>query len=81
MFPPDAQFEETQCSALGVFAPMVGIIGTMQAAEALKLIVGIGQSLAGRLLMLDGRDMQWSHMRIARDAQCPVCGAPHGQAH
>ena len=80
VFPPDAQFEETQCSALGVFAPMVGIIGTMQAAEALKLIVG-GQSLAGRLLMLDGRDMQWSHMRIARDAQCPVCGAPHGQAH
>ena len=81
VFPPDAQFEETQCSALGVFAPMVGIIGTIQAAEALKLIVGIGQSLAGRLLMLDGRDMQWSHMRIARDAQCPVCGAPHGQAH
>ena len=73
LFAPDAQFEEVQCSTLGVFAPMVGIIGTMQAAEALKLIVGIGQSLAGRLLMLDGRDMQWSQMRVARDASCQVC--------
>lgn len=74
LFAPDAQFEEVQCSTLGVFAPMVGIIGTMQAAEALKLIVGIGQSLAGRLLMLDGRDMQWSQMRVARDPGCQVCG-------
>lgn len=77
LFPPDAQFEEVQCSTMGVFAPMVGIIGTMQAAEALKLIVGIGSSLAGRLLMLDGRDMQWTQMRAARDPACPVCQGRH----
>jgi len=77
LFPPDAQFEEVQCSTMGVFAPMVGIIGTMQAAEALKLIAGIGSSLAGRLLMLDGRDMQWTQMRAARDPECPVCHTRH----
>lgn len=75
VFPPEAQFEEVACSTMGVFAPMVGIIGTMQAAEALKLIAGVGQSLAGRLLMLDGRDMQWTEMRIQRDPACPVCAA------
>jgi len=75
LFPPDEQFEEVQCSTMGVFAPMVGIIGTMQAAEALKLIAGVGQSLAGRLLMLDGRSMEWSTLRSQRHAGCPVCGA------
>ncbi len=79
LFPPDAQFEEVACSTMGVFAPMVGIIGTMQAAEALKLITGVGQSLAGRLLMLDGRDMRWTEMRIQRDSACPVCGQQHAQ--
>ncbi len=77
LFPPDAQFEEVQCSTLGVFSPMVGIIGTMQAAEALKLIVGIGRPLAGRLLMLDGRDMQWTQMRASRNPACPVCHTRH----
>ncbi len=80
LFPPDARFEEVACSTMGVFAPMVGIIGTMQAAEALKLIAGIGQSLAGRLLMLDGRDMQWTEMRTQRDPECPVCGARRARA-
>ncbi|WP_404301910.1 HesA/MoeB/ThiF family protein [Alicycliphilus denitrificans] len=79
LFPPDAQFEEVACATMGVFAPMVGIIGTMQAAEALKLIAGVGTSLAGRLLMLDGRDMQWTEMRIQRDPACTVCGARHAQ--
>lgn len=74
LFPPEAQFEEVQCSTMGVFAPMVGIIGTMQAAEALKLIAQVGTSLAGRLLMLDGRDMQWTEMRTQRDSHCSVCG-------
>ena len=77
LFPPDARFEEVACSTMGVFAPMVGIIGTMQAAEALKLIAGVGRSLAGRLLMLDGRDMQWTEMRTQRDPGCAVCGARH----
>ena len=58
VFPPDAQFEETRCAMLGVFAPLVGTIGALQAGEALKLLAGIGESLAGRLLMFDGRSDQ-----------------------
>ncbi|MDB5761150.1 MAG: moeB [Herminiimonas sp.] len=73
LFPPDEQFEEVQCATMGVFAPLVGIIGTMQAAEALKLVTGVGQSLAGRLLLLDARNMEWTSIRIARNASCDVC--------
>ena len=75
VFPPSDELEETRCATMGVFAPLVGIIGTMQAAEALKLLCGIGTSLAGRLLMLDGRGMSFTEVRIARQAGCPVCGA------
>lgn len=74
LFPPHERFEEAQCATLGVFAPLVGIIGAMQAAEALKLITGAGTPLSGRLLMLDGRDMRWTEMRVQRDTACPVCG-------
>jgi molybdopterin-synthase adenylyltransferase len=74
LFPPDQQFDEVMCSTMGVFAPLVGIIGTMQAAEALKLVAGIGESLAGRLLLLDARSMEWTSIRVARDAGCAVCG-------
>ena len=77
LFPPGAGFEDAACSTMGVFAPLVGVIGAMQAAEALKLMIGIGESLAGRLLMLDGRSMEWSSIGIARDPGCPVCGAGH----
>jgi molybdopterin/thiamine biosynthesis adenylyltransferase len=73
VFAPGSTFEEAQCSTMGVFAPLVGIVGTMQAAEALKLLAGIGTSLAGRLLMVDVRTMEWSEVRIARDGECPVC--------
>lgn len=74
IFPPEAEFEEVRCSTMGVFAPLVGVVGAMQAAEALKLLAGgIGTSLAGRLLMLDGRSMEWSTMHVARAAHCPVC--------
>ena len=75
IFPPEATFEEVQCATMGVFAPLVGIIGTMQAAEALKLLMGIGTSLAGRLQMLDARSMEWNEIRLGRQAQCAVCGA------
>ena len=75
VFPPESTFEEVRCSTMGVFAPLVGIIGSMQAAEALKLIAGIGSSLAGRLQMLDARAMEWSEVRLPRQAQCPVCRA------
>ena len=77
LFPPEQQFEEVQCSTMGVFAPLVGIIGAMQAAEALKLLVGIGESLAGRLLLLDARGMEWTSIKIARNAACSVCGNHH----
>jgi molybdopterin-synthase adenylyltransferase len=74
IFPPEAAFEETLCATMGVFAPLVGIIGTMQAAEALKLLAGVGSSLAGRLQMLDARAMEWTEIRMARQAGCAVCG-------
>jgi molybdopterin/thiamine biosynthesis adenylyltransferase len=74
LFPPDAEFEETRCAVLGVFAPVVGTIGTLQAHEALKLLAGIGPSLAGRLLMFDGRRSVFDTLRIARDSECSVCG-------
>ena len=74
VFPPDRDFEETRCATMGVFAPLVGIIGAMQAAEALKLISGAGQPLTGRLLMLDGRAMDWQELRLPRNPQCSVCG-------
>lgn len=77
LFPPDQEFEEVLCSTMGVFAPLVGIIGSMQAAEALKVIADIGDSLAGRLLLLDARHMEWTSIRVARNATCPVCGASH----
>jgi molybdopterin/thiamine biosynthesis adenylyltransferase len=73
VFPPDAAFDEVACATLGVFAPLVGLVGTMQAAEALKLLAGVGVSLAGRLQMVDARSMQWSEMRLARQGGCSVC--------
>lgn len=75
LFPPDQEFEEVMCSTMGVFAPLVGIIGAMQAAEAMKLAAGIGQSLAGRLLLLDARSMEWTAIKVARNPVCRVCGA------
>ena len=75
VFPQTSTVEETACATMGVFAPMVGIIGSMQAAEALKLIIGAGTPLAGRLLMLDGRSMEWNEVRLPRNAVCGVCGA------
>jgi len=74
LFPPDQQFEEVLCSTMGVFAPLVGIIGAMQAAEALKVVIGTGESLVGRLLLLDARSMEWTAIKIARNAACGVCG-------
>ena len=77
VFDPREPFEETLCSTLGVFAPLVGIIGTLQAAEALKLLSGAGTARTGRLLMLDGRHADFSEVRLPRNPACPVCGQPH----
>ena len=73
LFPAEATFEEVQCATMGVFAPLVGIIGSVQAAEALKLLMVVGESLAGRLQMLDSRAMAWTEIRLARNAACGVC--------
>ena len=80
LFPPDAAFEDVACATMGVFAPLVGIVGSLQAAEALKLLLGTGQTLAGRLLMLDARRMAWEQIAVARQPGCPVCSAGRAPA-
>ncbi len=77
VFPESADLEETRCATMGVFAPLVGIVGTMQAAEALKLLTGLGSRLTGKLLMLDGRDLAFTEITLPRNPQCAVCGHPH----
>ena len=74
VFPADSRFEEARCATMGVLAPLVGIIGALQATEALKLLVGFGKPLTGRLLMLDGLRMEWTEVRVARQPNCLVCG-------
>jgi molybdopterin/thiamine biosynthesis adenylyltransferase len=73
LFPEDTESEEPRCAIMGVFAPLVGIIGSMQAAEALKLVGDIGMSLSGRLLLLDALSMEWKAVRLKRDPACMVC--------
>ena len=80
IFPPDSTFEEARCATMGVFAPLVGIIGSMQAAEALKLLAQVSGSLAGRLQMLDARQMEWTDIRMPRNPTCSVCGTRHSDA-
>lgn len=74
LFAPSAAPEETRCATMGVFAPLVGIIGSLQAAEALKLLSGSGRPLTGRLLMLEARSMEFTEIRIGRQSDCAVCG-------
>lgn len=74
VFPPHQPVEETRCATMGVFAPLVGVIGSLQAAEALKLLSGAGTPLTGRLLMLDGLRMAWHEIRLTRQPTCTVCG-------
>jgi len=66
--------EDLNCSEAGVIAPLVGMIGSVQAMEAIKLISGIGSPLIGRLLILDAWQMHWREMKLAKDPACPVCG-------
>jgi molybdopterin/thiamine biosynthesis adenylyltransferase len=77
-FPPDDAPPPTQCATMGVFSPLVGIIGSMQAAEALKLVLGLPGTLAGRMLLLDGLRMEWTEIRLPRNSACPVCGPRQG---
>jgi len=75
LFPMGGDVEEMRCAIMGVFAPLVGIIGSVQAAEALKLLIGVGRNLTGRLLLLDALAMEWRSVRLKKDPDCPVCGA------
>jgi molybdopterin-synthase adenylyltransferase len=77
LFPESSELQDEQCATLGVFAPLTGIIGTLQAAEALKLLAGTGTSMAARLLMLDARSLTFTEIRVPRDPQCAVCSALH----
>jgi molybdopterin/thiamine biosynthesis adenylyltransferase len=74
LFGEGDEFEETRCATMGVFAPLVGIVGATQAAEALKLLASAGRSLAGRLLLVDALTMEWREVGFAKDPACPVCG-------
>ena len=74
LFPPEATFTDEPCATLGVFSPLVGIIGAMQAAEALKIIGGFGTPLIGQLLSLDAKTMAWHSVYSVRNPQCTVCG-------
>ncbi|AOY88588.1 molybdopterin-synthase adenylyltransferase MoeB [Marinobacter salinus] len=73
---PEQGNEDLTCSEAGVIAPLVGMIGSAQAMEAIKVISGVGKPLIGRLLILDAWEMQWREMKLARDPECPVCGIP-----
>jgi adenylyltransferase/sulfurtransferase len=73
LYPRNGALDET-CSANGILAPVVGIIGSIQAAEAIKVLAGIGEPLFGRLLLLDAAAMEWRGLRLTADPACPICG-------
>ena len=73
LFPEDGEVEEVQCSQMGVFAPLTGVVGAMQAMEAIKLLAGVGESLSGRLLMFDAKSAEWRTVKVAKDPACTVC--------
>lgn len=73
LFAEAGENEDVRCAVMGVFAPLVGIVGSIQAAEALKLISGAGETLVGQLLLLDALTMQTRTVRFRKDSACPVC--------
>ncbi len=77
IFSPDEHFEEVSCSSMGIFSPLVGIIGAMQAAQALQVLIGFGESLVGRMLLWNARTTQIDEIKISRNPECPVCGKAH----
>jgi len=74
LYPEDGEIEEVQCSTMGVFAPLTGVIGALQAMEAVKLLTGAGTTLNGKLLLLDAKQSEWRTVRVKRDPACAVCG-------
>ena len=77
VFAPDAPPEEARCATMGVLAPLVGVIGAMQAVEALKLLAHTGTSLSGFLLMLDAHSLEWTRLRVQKNPACAVCAERH----
>jgi molybdopterin/thiamine biosynthesis adenylyltransferase len=77
LFPKDQKFDEVQCSTMGVFSPLVGIIGTMQSAQALQIITGVGKSLCGKLLLWDARLTQIDTIELHQRENCEVCSIKH----
>ena len=75
LFPESGESEELRCAVMGVLAPLTGVIGALQAAEAIKLVSGAGESAAGRLLVVDTKGAEWRSIRIARDPECAVCAS------
>jgi adenylyltransferase/sulfurtransferase len=73
LFPEDAQVEEVECSTMGVFAPLTGVIGAAQAMEVLKLLTGVGESLSGKLQVIDAKSAEWRSVRVKKDPACGVC--------
>jgi molybdopterin-synthase adenylyltransferase len=73
VFPEDGEVEEVQCSTMGVFAPLTGIVGALQAMEAAKLLTAAGETLNGRLLLLDAKRSEWRTVLVKRDPACPIC--------
>lgn len=73
IFSPDEEFEEVSCSSMGIYAPLVGIIGAMQAAQALQVVIGFGESLVGRMLLWNARSTQIDEFKISRNPECSVC--------
>jgi len=73
LFPEDGEIEEVQCSTMGVFAPLTGVAGALQAMEAAKLLSAAGETLNGRLLLLDAKQSQWRTVRIRKDPDCRIC--------
>ena len=77
IFSPNEQFEETSCSSMGIYSPLVGIIGAMQAAQALQVTIGFGEPLVGRMLLWNARSTQIDEFKISRNPECSVCGTAH----
>lgn len=77
IFSPDETFEEVSCASMGIFSPLVGIIGTIQAAQALQVLGQFGEPLVGRMLLWNARTTQVDQLHIARNPDCPVCGKRH----
>jgi molybdopterin/thiamine biosynthesis adenylyltransferase len=77
IFSPDDHFEEVSCSSMGIFSPLVGIIGSIQAAQAIQVLIGFGEALVGRMVLWNARTTQIDEFKISRNPECSVCGKAH----